>query len=246
MRDFVLCTTNLPAGMNNAAYQSLMKKFGSLECCFLMFSDNGRSLGYGFTEFTTKSSSQTAQNELANFVDEVQVFRFTDIPEDFNDLYSKCLLVDLEGQKSALPVIERMIRTRNYKTMSHWMVVEYNNAVEAEERCIDFLTAGFKTSFGVPRQRKEVLLLAVNAVSKTPFSPVKMQQQQNTVSNMHGSPESVHLNFSTNPLPSSSLGSDADKPRPVWPNLSKGNDFNESSMRDKAKEFAIQHSIKRW
>ncbi|CAN8175398.1 unnamed protein product [Coccothraustes coccothraustes] len=94
----VLCVANLPRLLSQAQFEELLRPFGSLERCFLVYSRaTGHSKGYGFVEFMKKDSAARARSELlgkrlgsrslhVHWVDAAQLS-----PEL---LHSRCLCVD--------------------------------------------------------------------------------------------------------------------------------------------------------
>ncbi|XP_054374113.1 ribonucleoprotein PTB-binding 1 isoform X2 [Molothrus ater] len=94
----VLCVANLPRLLTQPQFEELLRPFGSLERCFLVYSPaTGHSKGYGFVEFMKKDSAARARSELlgkqlgsrrlhVHWVDAAQLS-----PEL---LHSRCLCVD--------------------------------------------------------------------------------------------------------------------------------------------------------
>ncbi|XP_062367855.1 ribonucleoprotein PTB-binding 1 [Cinclus cinclus] len=63
--DAVLCVANLPRLLSQQHFEELLRPFGSLERCFLVYSQaTGHSKGYGFVEFMKKDSAARARSEL--------------------------------------------------------------------------------------------------------------------------------------------------------------------------------------
>uniref|UniRef100_A0A674HTA3 Ribonucleoprotein, PTB binding 1 n=1 Tax=Taeniopygia guttata TaxID=59729 RepID=A0A674HTA3_TAEGU len=94
----VLCVANLPRLLRQPQFQELLRPFGSLERCFLVYSPaSGHSKGYGFVEFMKREAAARARCELQgrrlgsralqlHWVDAAQFG-----PEQ---LHSRCLCVD--------------------------------------------------------------------------------------------------------------------------------------------------------
>ena len=64
--DFMICVSHFPLEWDEDNFKELIKDYGETEKCFLVrskFLDN-KSMGYGFLEFTSKSSAIIARNEL--------------------------------------------------------------------------------------------------------------------------------------------------------------------------------------
>ncbi|XP_050164778.1 ribonucleoprotein PTB-binding 1 [Myiozetetes cayanensis] len=96
--DSLLCVANLPRLLPQRRFEELVRPFGSVERCFLVYSARtGHSKGYGFVEYMKKDSAARARSGLqgrrlgtrallVHWVDEAQLG-----PER---LHSRCLCVD--------------------------------------------------------------------------------------------------------------------------------------------------------
>lgn len=63
--DALLCVANLPPSLTQAQFEELVRPFGSLERCFLVYSERtGHSKGYGFAEYMKKDSAARAKSDL--------------------------------------------------------------------------------------------------------------------------------------------------------------------------------------
>ncbi|XP_063084714.1 ribonucleoprotein PTB-binding 1 isoform X5 [Cavia porcellus] len=63
--DALLCVANLPPSLTQAQFEELVRPFGSLERCFLVYSEHtGHSKGYGFAEYMKKDSAARAKSDL--------------------------------------------------------------------------------------------------------------------------------------------------------------------------------------
>lgn len=63
--DALLCVANLPPSLTQAQFEELVRPFGSLERCFLVYSKrSGHSKGYGFAEYMKKDSAARAKSDL--------------------------------------------------------------------------------------------------------------------------------------------------------------------------------------
>ncbi|XP_053858328.1 LOW QUALITY PROTEIN: ribonucleoprotein PTB-binding 1, partial [Vidua macroura] len=61
----VLCVANLPRLLTQPQFEELLRPFGSLERCFLVYSRaTGHSKGYGFVEFMRRDAAARARSEL--------------------------------------------------------------------------------------------------------------------------------------------------------------------------------------
>lgn len=96
--DALLCIANLPRAFTQQQFEELVRPFGNLERCFLVYSaSTGHSKGYGFVEYMKKDSAARAKSELLGkqlgtrmlYVHWTEVGSLT-----YQLLHSKCLCVD--------------------------------------------------------------------------------------------------------------------------------------------------------
>ncbi|XP_061212513.1 ribonucleoprotein PTB-binding 1 [Neopsephotus bourkii] len=96
--DALLCVANLPLLLSQQQFEDLVRPFGNLERCFLVYSPkSGHSKGYGFVEYMKKDAAARAKLELLGkqlgtrtlYVHWMDANHLT--PEL---LHSKCLCVD--------------------------------------------------------------------------------------------------------------------------------------------------------
>ncbi|KAK7940489.1 hypothetical protein WMY93_003815 [Mugilogobius chulae] len=96
--DALLCIANLPRTFTQQQFEELVRPFGNLERCFLVYSiSTGHSKGYGFVEYMKKDSAARAKSELLGkqlgtrmlYVHWTEVGSLT-----YPLLHSKCLCVD--------------------------------------------------------------------------------------------------------------------------------------------------------
>ncbi|XP_072299227.1 ribonucleoprotein PTB-binding 1 isoform X2 [Eucyclogobius newberryi] len=96
--DSLLCIANLPRTFTQQQFEELVRPFGNLERCFLVYSvSTGHSKGYGFVEYMKKDSAARAKSELLGkqlgtrmlYVHWTEVGSLT-----YPLLHSKCLCVD--------------------------------------------------------------------------------------------------------------------------------------------------------
>ncbi|XP_066519437.1 ribonucleoprotein PTB-binding 2 [Hoplias malabaricus] len=97
--DSLLCVTNLPHTFTAAQFQELVRSYGNIERCFLVYSElTGHSKGYGFVEYMKKDSASRARSELLGKVqgDRSLMVQWTDVNQltTAEHLHSKCLCVD--------------------------------------------------------------------------------------------------------------------------------------------------------
>ncbi|XP_027713491.1 ribonucleoprotein PTB-binding 1 isoform X3 [Vombatus ursinus] len=63
--DALLCIANLPPSYTQQQFEELVRPFGNLERCFLVYSErSGHSKGYGFVEYMKKDSAARAKSDL--------------------------------------------------------------------------------------------------------------------------------------------------------------------------------------
>ncbi|KAM3927075.1 ribonucleoprotein PTB-binding 1 [Leptodactylus fuscus] len=63
--DSLLCIANLPSGYTQQQFEDLVRPFGNLERCFLVYSGvTGQPKGYGFVEYMKKDSASRAKSDL--------------------------------------------------------------------------------------------------------------------------------------------------------------------------------------
>ncbi|KAL6092917.1 hypothetical protein STEG23_028273 [Scotinomys teguina] len=63
--DALLCITNLPASFTLEEFEELVRAYGNIERCFLVYSEvTGHSKGYGFVEYMKKDFAAKARLEL--------------------------------------------------------------------------------------------------------------------------------------------------------------------------------------
>ena len=63
--DSLLCLANLPHAFTAQQFEELVRAYGNIERCFLVYSElTGHSKGYGFVEYMKKDSASRARSEL--------------------------------------------------------------------------------------------------------------------------------------------------------------------------------------
>ena len=96
--DALLCITTLPASFTLEEFEELVRAYGNIERCFLVYSEiTGHSKGYGFVEYMKKDFAAKARLELlgkqlgasALFAQWMDVNLLT-----AELIHSKCLCVD--------------------------------------------------------------------------------------------------------------------------------------------------------
>ncbi|XP_074401724.1 ribonucleoprotein PTB-binding 2 isoform X1 [Zonotrichia albicollis] len=96
--DALLCITNLPLSLGIEEFEELVRAYGNVERCFLVYSElTGRSKGYGFVEYMKKDSAAKARLELLGkqLEDSTLFAQWMDVNQlTTNLIHSKCLCVD--------------------------------------------------------------------------------------------------------------------------------------------------------
>ncbi|NXO75248.1 RAVR2 protein, partial [Sitta europaea] len=96
--DALLCITNLPLSLSREEFEELVRAYGNVERCFLVYSElTGHSKGYGFVEYMKKDSAAKARLELlGKQLEESTLFaQWMDVNQlTTNLIHSKCLCVD--------------------------------------------------------------------------------------------------------------------------------------------------------
>uniref|UniRef100_A0A8C6WTJ1 Ribonucleoprotein PTB-binding 1 n=1 Tax=Neogobius melanostomus TaxID=47308 RepID=A0A8C6WTJ1_9GOBI len=96
--DALLCIANLPRAFTQQHFEELVRPFGNLERCFLVYSaSTGHSKGYGFVEYMKKDSAARAKSELLGkqLGSRMLYVHWTEVGSlTYPLLHSKCLCVD--------------------------------------------------------------------------------------------------------------------------------------------------------
>uniref|UniRef100_UPI0037E90DC0 ribonucleoprotein PTB-binding 1 isoform X2 n=1 Tax=Semicossyphus pulcher TaxID=241346 RepID=UPI0037E90DC0 len=96
--DALLCIANLPCAFTQQQFEELVRPFGNLERCFLVYSAaTGHSKGYGFVEYMKKDSAARAKSELLGkqLGSRMLYVHWTEVGSlTYPLLHSKCLCVD--------------------------------------------------------------------------------------------------------------------------------------------------------
>ncbi|KAF7225613.1 ribonucleoprotein PTB-binding 1 isoform X1 [Nothobranchius furzeri] len=97
--DALLCIANLPPVFTQQQFEELVRPFGNLERCFLVYSaTTGHSKGYGFVEYMKKDSAARAKSELLGkqLGSRMLYVHWTEVGSlTYPLLHSRCLCVDL-------------------------------------------------------------------------------------------------------------------------------------------------------
>ncbi|KAM9746004.1 ribonucleoprotein PTB-binding 1 isoform 2-T2 [Menidia menidia] len=96
--DALLCVANLPRAFTQQQFEELVRPFGNLERCFLVYSaSTGHSKGYGFVEYMKKDSAARAKSELLGkqLGSRMLYVHWTEVGSlTYPQLHSKCLCID--------------------------------------------------------------------------------------------------------------------------------------------------------
>ncbi|NXU90607.1 RAVR2 protein, partial [Xiphorhynchus elegans] len=147
--DALLCITNLPLAFTLEEFEELVRAYGNVERCFLVYSEaTGHSKGYGFVEYMKKDSAAKARLELlGKQVEESTLFaQWMDVNQlTTNLIHSKCLCVEKLQKDCADPKELMEAFSLKYKPVfcqlaqeedggtGDFAVVEYESAEQAEE-----------------------------------------------------------------------------------------------------------------
>ncbi|XP_054021381.1 ribonucleoprotein PTB-binding 2 isoform X1 [Dryobates pubescens] len=147
--DALLCITNLPISLTLEEFEELVRAYGNVERCFLVYSEaTGHSKGYGFVEYMKKDSAAKARLELlGKQLEESTLFaQWMDVNQlTTNLIHSKCLCVDKLQKDHAdskdllqafslkyKPVFCQFAQDED-SCIGDFAVVEYETAEQAEE-----------------------------------------------------------------------------------------------------------------
>eukprot|EP00063_Salmo_salar_P004065 XP_013978900.1 PREDICTED: ribonucleoprotein PTB-binding 2 isoform X3 [Salmo salar] len=151
--DSLLCLTNLPHTFTAQQLEDLVRSYGNIERCFLVYSElTGHSKGYGFVEYMKKDSASRARSELLGRPEggRAVMVQWTDVNQltAGHHLHSKCLCVDRLPQEYDSEELTLLFSDR-YKPVFCQLaqdegspvrgfgVVEYESAEQAEAILIE-------------------------------------------------------------------------------------------------------------
>ncbi|XP_040202346.1 ribonucleoprotein PTB-binding 1 isoform X1 [Rana temporaria] len=96
--DSLLCIANLPPGYTQQQFEDLVRPFGNLERCFLVYSGvTGHAKGYGFVEYMKKDSASRAKSDLLGrqLGSRTLYVHWSDVTQlTYELLHSHCLCVE--------------------------------------------------------------------------------------------------------------------------------------------------------
>ncbi|XP_065529205.1 ribonucleoprotein PTB-binding 2 isoform X9 [Lathamus discolor] len=147
--DALLCITNLPTSFTLEEFEELVRAYGNVERCFLVYNEvTGHSKGYGFVEYMKKDSAAKARLELlGKQLEECTLFaQWMDVNQlTTNLIHSKCLCVekfqkDCADSKELIqafslkykPVFCQFAQDED-SNIGDFAVVEYETAEQAEK-----------------------------------------------------------------------------------------------------------------
>ncbi|XP_013913414.1 PREDICTED: ribonucleoprotein PTB-binding 1-like isoform X2 [Thamnophis sirtalis] len=226
--DALLCIANLPHLYTQQQFEDLVRPFGNLERCFLVYSEKrGHSKGYGFVEYMKKDSAARAKSDLLGkqlgtrtlYVHWIDVNQLT-----LDLIHSKCLCVDklphgyndLEELKQTFsaicPPTFCQLACGQDGQLKGFAVLEYESAEIAEmvQQATDgFLLAGnhIRVSFCAPGPAGRSMLAALIAAQATALNRGKgLLPEPNLLQilNSLGNPSSLQLLL--NPLLHGAIG----------------------------------------
>uniref|UniRef100_A0A673V619 Ribonucleoprotein PTB-binding 1 n=1 Tax=Suricata suricatta TaxID=37032 RepID=A0A673V619_SURSU len=147
--DALLCITNLPTSLTLEEFEELVRAYGNIERCFLVYSEiTGRSKGYGFVEYMKKDFAAKARLELlGKQLGASALFaQWMDVNLLAAELiHSKCLCIDklpsdyrdseelLQFFSSIHKPVFCQLAQDEGSYVGGFAVVEYNTAEHAEE-----------------------------------------------------------------------------------------------------------------
>ncbi|XP_076976826.1 ribonucleoprotein PTB-binding 2 isoform X2 [Tamandua tetradactyla] len=147
--DALLCITNLPISFTLEEFEELVRAYGNIERCFLVYSEvTGHSKGYGFVEYMKKDFAAKARLELlGKQLGASALFaQWMDVNLLASELiHSKCLCIDklpsdyrdseelLQFFSSIHKPVFCQLAQDEGSYVGGFAVVEYNTAEHAEE-----------------------------------------------------------------------------------------------------------------
>ncbi|XP_067416720.1 ribonucleoprotein PTB-binding 1 isoform X2 [Emydura macquarii macquarii] len=215
--DALLCIANLPQLYTQQQFEELVRPFGNLERCFLVYSEKtGHSKGYGFVEYMKKDSAARAKSDLLGkqLGTRTLYVHWTDASQLTLDLiHSKCLCVDkLPHNYNELEELRQVFSTFCAPTfcqlaygqdsqLKGFAVLEYESAEMAEmvQQATDGLPlAGnhVRVSFCAPGPPGRSMLAALIAAQATALNRGKgLLPEPNflQILNSLGNPASIQL-----------------------------------------------------
>ncbi|XP_019514823.1 PREDICTED: ribonucleoprotein PTB-binding 1 isoform X2 [Hipposideros armiger] len=226
--DALLCVANLPPSLTQQQFEELVRPFGSLERCFLVYSERtGHSKGYGFAEYMKKDSAARAKSDLLGkpLGQRTLYVHWTDAGQLTPALlHSRCLCVDrLPPGFSDVDALRRALSAVHIPTfcqlaygqdgqLKGFAVLEYETAEMAEEaqQRADGLALGgshLRVSFCAPGPPGRSMLAALIAAQATALNRGKgLLPEPNILQLLNNLGPSASLQLLLNPLLHSNAG----------------------------------------
>uniref|UniRef100_A0A8C5W1P7 Ribonucleoprotein PTB-binding 1 n=1 Tax=Microcebus murinus TaxID=30608 RepID=A0A8C5W1P7_MICMU len=226
--DALLCVANLPPSLTQQQFEELVRPFGSLERCFLVYSERtGHSKGYGFAEYMKKDSAARAKSDLLGkpLGSRTLYVHWTDAGQLTPALlHSRCLCVDrLPPGFSDADALCRALSAIHTPTfcqlacgqdgqLKGFAVLEYDTAEMAEEvqQRADGLALGgshLRVSFCAPGPPGRSMLAALIAAQATALNRGKgLLPEPNILQLLNNLGSSASLQLLLNPLLHGSVG----------------------------------------
>ncbi|KAM5233084.1 ribonucleoprotein PTB-binding 1 isoform 4-T4 [Hipposideros larvatus] len=226
--DALLCVANLPPSLTQQQFEELVRPFGSLERCFLVYSERtGHSKGYGFAEYMKKDSAARAKSDLLGkpLGQRTLYVHWTDAGQLTPTLlHSRCLCVDrLPPGFSDVDALRRALSAVHIPTfcqlaygqdrqLKGFAVLEYETAEMAEEaqQRADGLALGgshLRVSFCAPGPPGRSMLAALIAAQATALNRGKgLLPEPNILQLLNNLGPSASLQLLLNPLLHSNAG----------------------------------------
>uniref|UniRef100_A0A8C8UHH8 Ribonucleoprotein PTB-binding 1 n=1 Tax=Peromyscus maniculatus bairdii TaxID=230844 RepID=A0A8C8UHH8_PERMB len=220
--DALLCVANLPPSLTQAQFEELVRPFGSLERCFLVYSERtGHSKGYGFAEYMKKDSAARAKSDLLGkpLGPRTLYVHWTDAGQLTPALlHSRCLCVDhLPPGFSDVDALRRALSAVYTPTfcqlacgqdgqLKGFAVLEYETAemAEAAQQRADGLALGgshLRVSFCAPGPPGRSMLAALIAAQATALNRGKgLLPEPNILQLLNNLGPSASLQLLLNPL----------------------------------------------
>ncbi|XP_018871323.2 ribonucleoprotein PTB-binding 1 isoform X3 [Gorilla gorilla gorilla] len=226
--DALLCVANLPPSLTQQQFEELVRPFGSLERCFLVYSERtGQSKGYGFAEYMKKDSAARAKSDLLGkpLGPRTLYVHWTDAGQLTPALlHSRCLCVDrLPPGFNDVDTLCRALSAVHSPTfcqlacgqdgqLKGFAVLEYETAEMAEEaqQQADGLSLGgshLRVSFCAPGPPGRSMLAALIAAQATALNRGKgLLPEPNILQLLNNLGPSASLQLLLNPLLHGSAG----------------------------------------
>ncbi|XP_073446713.1 ribonucleoprotein PTB-binding 1 [Dendrobates tinctorius] len=184
--DALLCIANLPSGYTQQQFEDLVRPFGNLERCFLVYSGvSGQPKGYGFVEYMKKDSASRAKSDLLGrqLGTRTLYVHWSDVSQlTYELLHSRCLCAERlpECDLAELKEAFSKVCTPSFCQLAYgqdgqykgFAVVEYTSDVAAEivqQQMDNALVAGshVRVSFCAPGPPGRSTLAALIAAQAT-------------------------------------------------------------------------------